>query len=392
MDAIDTLLTRGVEKIYPSKEKLEKVLRSGKKLRLYQGFDPTGRELHIGHMLGFRKLRQWQDLGHHVIFLIGDFTATIGDPSGKSESRKILTREEVEKNAENYKIQAGRILNFEGQNPVEIKYNSQWLGELTTQDFLQLIHYFSAQQIIKRDLFQKRLKSGQDLFLNEFFYPVLQAYDSVVMNVDVEVGGNDQLFNMLAGRDLMHKMKRKNKFVMTTPLLVDSAGKKIGKTEGNVIALTTPPNDLFGMIMSLSDDVIVKGLEYLTDVPEPELKQITLDLARNTNPMVYKKRLAFEIVKQLNSHSDAQDAQTFFENIHQKKSLVGDIPLLSIKPHDKLIDIIVNSLSVSKNEAKRLLKEKAVDTNGSTITDPNTRLTKGDILKIGKHHTFRIDS
>ncbi len=390
MDAIDTLLTRGVEAVYPSHQELETVLRSGRKLRVYQGFDPTGKQLHIGHLLGLRKLRQWHELGHKVIFLIGDFTATIGDPSGKSQSRKQLLKEDVIKNAKDYKIQAARILNFKGPNPVEIKYNSQWLEKLTTHNLLQLIHNFSAQQIIKRDLFQKRLKSGQDLFLNEFFYPVLQAYDCVFMDIDVEVGGNDQLFNMLAGRDLMHKIKKKNKFVITTPLLTDSKGQKIGKTEGNVIALTTPPNDLFGMIMSLSDDVIVKGLEYLTDYPMDKITDIAEKIKSGTNPMPFKKLLSSLVVSQLNSKSVGEAAQTYFENLHQKKSPDVSVPILKIENGTLLTDAITAFMQISRSEVKRLFSQQGIDINGKTITTVNTNVKKGDIIKVGKHHTFKI--
>src|SRR3990167_9158818 len=261
MDKVGELLTRGVNQIIPSKDELEDVLRSSKKLRVYQGFDPSTAQLHIGHMIGLRKLRQWQELGHEVIFLIGDFTGRIGDPTGRSETRPILSKETVEKNAKTYKEQAGKILQFSGNNPVTIKFNSEWLDKLSAAKILNLYSQVTYQQIIKRGMFKKRLEKNEDISFNEIAYPILQGYDSVAMDIDVEVGGRDQLFNMMIGRDLMHKMKHKNKFVMTTQLLVDSQGNKIGKTEGNAIALTDTPQKIFGAIMNVPDDVIVKGLE-----------------------------------------------------------------------------------------------------------------------------------
>ncbi|MBI3283076.1 tyrosine--tRNA ligase, partial [Candidatus Curtissbacteria bacterium] len=213
MDKIDELLTRGVDQVIPSKEELGKVLRSGKKLRVYQGFDPSTPQLHIGHMIGLRKLKQWQNLGHEVIFLIGDFTGRIGDPTGKTKTRPLLSKETVEKNAKTYKEQAGKILRFEGKNPVIVKFNSQWLEKLSMPEVFNLAAQVTYQQVLKRDLIQDRLQREGDISINEIMYPIMQGYDSVAMDVDVEIGGTDQLFNMMMGRHLMHKMKRKNKFV-----------------------------------------------------------------------------------------------------------------------------------------------------------------------------------
>ncbi|MEI8174742.1 MAG: tyrosine--tRNA ligase, partial [bacterium] len=267
-DKIEELLTRGVDRIYPSKEMLEEALRSGKKLRLYQGFDPTGDKLHIGHMVGFRKHRQWQDLGHEVIFLIGDGTGQAGDPTGKKKTReKFFTQEELRANAKNYLTQASKVVRFDGPNPIKILYNGDWLNKLNLVDILNIAQNFSVQQLIERDMYQERLKSGESINLREFLYPLLQGYDSVAMDVDLELGGSDQTFNMLVGRTLMRVMKNKEKFVMTTPLLTDSKGIKIGKSEGNVIGLIDEPNDLFGKIMSLGDDAIISLFTLLTDVP-----------------------------------------------------------------------------------------------------------------------------
>ncbi|MBI2420899.1 MAG: tyrosine--tRNA ligase [Candidatus Levybacteria bacterium] len=391
MDKIEELLTRGVDKIYPSKDELEKVLRSGKKLKLYQGFDPTGTKLHIGHMVGFRKLRQWQDLGHHVIFLIGDGTGQAGDPSGKTTARdKFLTREELRDNAVDYVKQAGKIVNFDGENPVEILFNGDWLNDLDLVDILEIAGHFTWQQLSERDLFQERIKNHQPINLREFLYPLLQAYDSVAMDVDLELGGSDQTFNMLSGRNLMKSMKNKDKFVMTTPLLEDSEGRKIGKTEGNVIALTDSPETLYRKIMALGDEIIVKGLEYLTGISMTEISEIKKKIKNEENPIQFKKRLAFEVTKQLNSDADAKRAEEEFERVVQNKEVPADALTLKINIKQPIITVesvlVDNNLASSKSEAKRLIEQGGVSLDNERITDPNIEIkpSNNSILKVGK--------
>lgn len=396
MDKIEELLTRGVEKIYPSKIELEKILRSGKKLKLYQGFDPTGTQLHIGHMVGFRKLRQWQDLGHEVIFLIGDGTGQAGDPSGKLTARdKFLTGEELRDNAKEYVMQASKIVRFEGNNAVKILYNSEWLNKLSLVEILDIISHFSLQQLSERDLFQERIKRGESVNLREFIYPLLQGYDSVAMEVDLELGGSDQTFNMLVGRQLVKDYLIKEKFVMTTPLLTDSTGKKIGKTEGNVIALTDTPEDLFGKIMALGDDVIVKAIEYLTDISTLEIRNIDNSLKNGMNPIQFKKLLAFEIVKQLNTEEEANKAQEYFEKTIQQKELPDEIPVYMYTGHNEIeiTDLLMLvRFSSSKAEVKRLIEQGGVEIDGERITDPNkTVLVKNDmIIRVGKRRIIKI--
>jgi len=395
MDPIEELLTRAVERIYPSKEALENVLRSGRKLRLYQGFDPTGTNLHIGHMIGLRKLRQWQDLGHHVIFLIGDGTGQAGDPSGKTKSReKFLSREELRKNATDYVKQAASIMNFEGENPVEILYNGDWLNELTLVAILNLLHHFSLQQLAERDLFQERMKRGEEVNMREFFYPLLQGYDSVAMKVDLELGGSDQTFNMLCGRKLVKDMLHKEKFVMTTPLLTDSQGRKIGKTEGNVIALTDNPKDLYAKIMALPDDVIGKAFEYLTTTPMPEVKKIQKALIQGENPMQYKKRLAYDIVTELYSVENAHVAQDHFEKTVQKKELPEEVPTFTWKGEGSVIDFLVTSeLAGSRADAKRLIEQGGVTVDGNPLEQPGHEtfaLEDGQIVGVGKRKFVRV--
>ncbi len=387
MDKTEELLTRGVDKIYPSKEELEKVLRSGKKLKLYQGFDPTGTKLHIGHMVGLRKLSQWQALGHHVIFLIGDGTGLAGDPSGKVKARdRFMTRDELRQNAREYVMQANKIVKFDGDNPVEILYNGDWLTELKLSDVLNIAQQFSLQQLAERDLFQERMKKGEPVNLREFLYPLLQAYDSVAMRVDLELGGNDQTFNMLAGRSLMKSMLNKDKFVMTTPLLADATGRKIGKSEGNEIAITDPPSDLYGKIMSLGDEVILKGFECLTDVSMEEIQRIDTSLQSGENPIMYKKQLAYEIVKQLNSEGDAKKAQEEFERTVQNKELPKEEKIFEVEVEDRftILDVLLSEKLVSsKSEAKRLIDQGGVTLNENKVTDLNLKLDNG-VLRVGK--------
>lgn len=393
MDKIEELLTRGVDKIYPSREELEKLLRSGKKIKLYQGFDPTGPQLHIGHAVALRKLRQFQDLGHHVIFLIGDFTGMVGDPSGKSSERKVLTKEEVLANAKTYKEQASKLLRFDGENPVEIKYNSEWLAKMSAIELLQLAHHLTAAQVMERDMFQKRIKQGQDVFMNEFLYPFMQGYDSVAMNVDLEIGGTDQTFNMLMGRKLMRNILHKEKFVMTVPLLTDANGVKIGKTENNVIGIADPPNEFYAKIMALGDDAIIPCFTLLTDLPMDIINSMKQDMQNQTaNPMVFKKRLAYELTKQFNDEKSAQEAQQEFEKVHQQNK-TSDVSAVEVKAKNgnTIVDVLVGGNIVSsKSEAKRLIEQKAIDKNDTPVLTVSDTVHVGDIIKVGKKKFIKL--
>jgi tyrosyl-tRNA synthetase len=397
MDEIETLLTRGVDKIYPSTEQLKEVLQSGKKLTLYEGFDPTGVQMHIGHMIGLRKLAQWQKLGHKVIFLIGDGTGQAGDPSGKTRTRETyLSNEQLRQNARDYVMQAGKIVNFEGDNPIEIRYNGDWLNKMTLADVLSVAEHFTLQQMIERDLYQERLRHNEPLNLREFMYPLLQAYDSVAMEVDLEIGGSDQTFNMLCGRQLVKDYLSKDKYVMTTPLLTDSSGRKIGKTEGNVIALNDNPTDLFAKILGLGDDVITKGMEYLTDIPMSEIAEIERSISSGENPMQFKKKLAFEIVKQLSSSFDAEEAQRAFEQVVQKGELPTEIVEVKLQDDDDEFlteDLLVElNLASSKSEAKRLFEQGGVELDGERILNPteNKIINNGSILRVGKRKIVKL--
>ncbi len=378
---VETLLSRGVDRIYPSKEVLEETLKSGKKLKLYQGFDPTGDKLHLGHMVGLRKLADWQAAGHHVIFLIGDGTGQAGDPSGKTKSRDtFFTTEELRKNATDYVKQAEKIVRFTGENPVEIRFNGDWLNKLGLSDILNIAGNFSLQQLVERDLFQERMKRGESLSMREALYPFLQAYDSVALEVDLEVGGSDQMFNMMFGRTLSKNMLGKDKFVMTTPLLADSSGKKIGKTEGNAIALNDDPNDLFGKIMSLPDEVIVKCFECLTRVPMDRVKEIEAGIVSGDNPMTYKKELASRIIADLNDSEAAGKAQENFEKAFAKGGVPEDIKTVRVAADKLLVDILVEEgIVASKSEYTRLEKDGAI------------KEIEAGVYRIGKHRFIKIE-
>ncbi len=391
--AIFELLNRGVDRVYPTKEALEQILRSGKKIKLYQGFDPTGDKLHLGHMVGLRKLAQWQALGHHVIFLIGDGTGQAGDPTGKMKTReKFFTQDELRKNATDYIKQASKIVRFDGNNPVEIRFNGDWLNKLSIPEFLEIAGYFSWQQLGERDLFQERIKKGETLNFREALYPLLQAYDSVAMDVDLELGGSDQTFNMLCGRTLMKSMKGKDKFVMTTPLIADKSGKKIGKSEGNAIALNDKPEDLFGKIMAFPDEVIVQCLECLTPTPMEEIKTISEGMETGVNPIIYKKRLAFEIVKELNDATSAQRAQDIFESTFSKGGVPDDVLEISVAHGTLLVDVLLSEKIVeSKTEFRRLVGEGAITfmETEEKISDTTIDATHG-VYKIGKRRFIKI--
>jgi len=389
MDEIENLLTRGVEKVYPSKEELEKVLRSGKKLRLYQGFDPSMPSLHLGNFVGLMKLRQFQKLGHEVIFLVGDFTGMIGDPTDKIATRRTLTREESLKNSENWKEQAGRVLDFTGSNPVKLMFNSSWNDKITFKDLIEITANFTVQQMIERDMFQERIKQDKPIHLHEFLYPVAQAIDCVEMDVDLELGGNDQTFNMLAGRQLMKALKNKEKFVMTTKLLVDAQGQKVGKTTGNALFLDSTPEKFYGGIMSFPDEVIGLSFELLTEVPLEGLEEKI-----KTDPMAEKKRLAFEIVKLLWGENSAQKAQEEFENVFQKREIPTEIPEVEVGSEKMEAGKLLceTGLMTSMSEAKRLIEQGSVEVNGERISSRISLLTLKDgmIIKIGKTKFVRV--
>ena len=376
--SIDEVLTRGVAQVLPSKDGLKKLMQE-RKITLYQGFDPSMPSLHLGNLAGLMKLRQFQKLGHKVIFLIGDFTGMIGDPDKKS-TRVQLTREETLKNSEKWSGQVSKILDLTGNNPIEIKFNSEWNDIITYKELIDITSKFTVQQMLERDLFQNRLKENIPIHLHEFLYPVTQAIDSIKMipgGVDLEIGGNDQLFNILAGRELMKATHNKEKYILTTKLLVDKNGEKIGKTTGNALFLDSAPSEFFGGIMSFPDEVTFTGFELLT---ETELSGLEEKI--KSDPMGEKKHLAREIVKLVWGESEAINAEENFTKTFQERK-----PDFDIKVHggENLADTIAPYTAMkSVSDAKRYINQNSVDVNGVTTKDTTYKVKMGDKIKVGE--------
>lgn len=378
---IEEALTRGVENVYPSKEEVKKVLLSGKILSIYNGIDPTGPTLHIGHGATLLKLKEFQDLGHKIILLIGDFTGRIGDPTDKTATRKQLSVKQIKENLKLYTKQAGRILDM---GKVQVKFNSKWLSKLSFEEGMEIASEFTLQQMIERDMFEKRLKEGQPIHLHEFFYPLMQGYDSVAMNVDMEIGGNDQTFNMLVGRTMM-KNRGKEKYVLTTKLLTDPTGKKMGKSEGNMVTLEDSADNMFGKIMSWPDTLMPLAFEICTRVPMSEINM-------NQNPRDLKIKLAFEIVKIYHGEKKAKEAEENFENTFAKGGIPEDVLEVVVKDDAKLVDVLLSEKIVSsKTEFRRLIGEGAItdmDKN-EKVKDTEAKASK-TVYKIGKHRFIKI--
>lgn len=379
---IEEVLTRGVQQVLPDKKGLA-LLMAKRKIKLYQGFDPSAPSLHLGNFVGLMKLRQFQKLGHEVIFLVGDFTGMIGDPTDKLATRKKLTREQVLENAKAWKEQAAKVLNFGGDNPAKIVFNSEWNDKLSFADIIDLASKATYAQIIERDMFQQRIKEDKDIWLHEFLYPLIQGNDSVVMDVDLEIGGNDQMFNMMVGRKLMRTIKNKEKFVLTTKLLVDKEGKKVGKTTGNALFLDSKPEDFYAGIMSFPDEVLLLSFELLTEIPLEGL-----DEKIKSDPMGEKKHLAFEIVKLLWGEENAKSSEKSFETTFQEKAPTFDIKVSLEGSLAKTIIPFTTRQSMSS--AKELIKQNAVDVNGKVVNDPNFELKIGDEIKVGGRTFLKV--
>lgn len=393
---IEEILERGVEKIYPNSSELQKKLESGKILRIYCGFDPSASSLHVGNAIALVKLAQFQRLGHKIIFLIGGFTGMIGDPTDKQAARKQLSREEVLANAENFKKQASAYLQFEGDNAAEVRYNNEWHDKLSFVELIGLSSHFTVQQMIARDMFQKRLEEEKPIFLHEFLYPLAQAYDSVMLDVDVEVGGNDQMFNMMCGRDLMRSMKNKEKSVLTMKLITDNDGKKMGKSEGNVVMLDSDASAMYGRVMSWPDSALAAGFELCTLLPRAEAE--TLAKAATDNPRDLKMRLAFEITKINHGDKAAQAAQETFIKTVQNKEIPDEIEIKSLAAGKyKIIDLLsALNLSASRGEARRLVEQGGIKIGYAetmkTITDSQAEVevVSNLIIQRGKRQFIKI--
>ncbi len=382
----DQLLSRRVAKILPSKKEFVELLKAKKKIRLYQGFDPTGGRLHLGHTIGIRKLMDFARAGHEVIILFGTGTVLVGDPSERDTGRKLITQEEINQNIKGWKDQIGPLVDF---NLVTIKQNGDWLIPLTLKDIVHLASNISAVQLFKRKSFTRRIARGDTVWYHETMYPLLQGYDSVVLDVDLEIGGTDQEFNMLVGRELQKKINNHNKFVLTVPMILGTDGKQMSKTSGNCVWLDDSAEDMFGKIMSIPDEQIPSYWELLTDLP---LKPAS-DLLKN--PLETKKELAFDIARQFHGEIKAKQAQLQFETVIQQKELPDNIPTIRLSsPKLSIIEVLKQAkLNVSNSKIKQVIKQGGVTFNNKRITDPNQIITptKGDIIKFGKRTFRKID-
>ncbi len=385
---INYLLKRGVSEII-SEAELRQLLASGKKLRLKEGFDPSSTDIHLGHMVGLRKLRQFQEMGHQVVLIVGDWTAQIGDPSGASATRRMLTAEEVKANAETYMNQFFKIVDIK---KTEVRWQSEWFGKFTLADVLRLTSRFTVAQMLQREDFNNRFNAGKPLAVTELLYPMLQGYDSVVVQADVEFGGQDQKFNLLVGRELQQMMGQKPQQLFMTGLLIGLDGvQKMSKSLGNYIGVDEPPNEIYGKVMSLADNMIIQYFDLLTDVPDAEIKEFQSQLGGGANPMELKKRLARELVTQLHGAAAATESDAHFTRVFQKKELPDEVAEYPMTAGEDLRDILVKAgLVKSKSEANRLIQQGALSINGNKISTATEPLQDGNIIKVGKHRFIKV--
>ena len=405
-EAIDSITRRGVKEII-SHQEFVRLLETGSPLRLKMGFDPSRPDIHLGHVVGLRKLRQLQELGHQVILIVGDWTAQIGDPSGQSATRPQLTHEEVIANAESYLRQFFKVVD---EDKTQVMWQSEWFGKFTLADVISLTSRFTVAQFLERDDFAKRFQEHRPIAITELLYPLLQAYDSVAIESDVEFGGTDQMFNLLVGRQLQEMMGQKPQQCFLMPILPGTDGvQKMSKSLGNYVAVEEPPNDMYGKLMSLPDGLIVPYFEYLTDLPDAEIAELGNDLAADkVNPIEPKKRLAWDITSQFHDPSAADGAQLNFERVIQRRSLPDDIP--DFTPSEpgyfrdagkRLSNLMVDAgLAASAAEAKRLINQGAVSLIPEGSGEPRTldrdhplsdldRKCR-DVLKVGRRRFVRL--
>jgi len=389
---IKETLTRGVAEILPSRSGLEKLITK-RKIRLYLGIDPTGFELHLGHSVVLRKLNQFAQLGHQVILLIGNGTVKIGDPTGRDESRPMLTDKEIEANFKTWKKQASKVLDF---SKIEIRRNGDWLDKLTMVDVIKLTAKTTVQQLIERDMFQERIKKGHPIHGHEILYPLLQGYDSVAMDVDLEIGGTDQTFNMMMGRTLQKIYNHKEKWVLTTPLINGTDGRKMSKSYGNYVSLTENPLDMYGKLMRITDNLIIEYFLLLTNVHSSEIAKMDKAMRAGENPMIFKKQLAFTITEQYHSTKKAQKAQDHFEKTIQNKEVSSESKtikksILAGKPAFAMVSLVSG---VSNSQARRLIEQSgtALLPSNQKITNSNEVIDLKNIeaIRVGKRKIYKL--
>jgi tyrosyl-tRNA synthetase len=396
-----TILKRGVAEIITEAELL-KLLNSGKILTLKQGFDPSAPDIHLGHVVGLRKLRQFQELGHKVILIVGDWTARIGDPSGQSATRPMLSPNEIESNAQTYMEQFFRVVD---KDKTELRWQSEWFSQFTLDEVIKLTSKFTIAQLLAREDFNKRYGSGNPISLTEMLYPLLQGYDSVAIKADVEFGGIDQKFNCLVGRELQQSTGQPPQQVFLVPLLVGTDGhQKMSKSLNNHIGITEPPREIYGKVMSIPDSLIADYFELVTDVPEQEIAEFKEQLkTRSVNPMNLKKRLAHEIVRQFHGKQAADEAEKHFTQVFQKKEIPKETRTVELRDTIALGDkaeievltditklLLEAGLVKSRTEANRLLAQGAIEVDGEKVNTSLVTLQDGSIIKVGKRRFLRV--
>ncbi len=435
---MDELLSRAVSDVVP-KALAEAKLKSGKPMRLYLGIDPTGAKLHLGHSVPLRKLKAFADAGHHVVFLVGSFTAMIGDPTGRDTMREPLTKEQVRKNFETYREQAGKVLDF---SKIEVRYNHEWLEKLGFADLMGLMGHFTMQQMMQRDMFRERMKwkvvcvhcreltdspvqfqNAEDLqgasidvadircahcgkstpcskdtiipppnpiSPNELLYPLMQGYDSVILDVDCEIGGNDQLFNMLCGRKLQKIYGKRDKFVLTTKLIEGTDGRKMSKTYDNCIWISDTAEEMYGKLLRITDELILTYMECVTEMPLKDIAAAKKEMEQGANPKELKMRLARAVVTLYHGAEAALHAEAAFQTVHKDHGIPEDMPKTKVKKGMTVVDVMVeHELAPSKSEAKRLIEQGGVKLDDAVISDINAAAGEG-ILKVGKRKFLRL--
>jgi len=379
---MDELLTRGVETILPNKQDLADQLEQHP-IKLFMGFDATGPTLHLGHLASLLKLRDFQQAGHQVIVLFGDFTARIGDPTDKLAARQVLTKKQVEENLKDYQRQILLVL---AEDKTIFRRNSEWFDQMSAQELINLSAEFTEREMTERDMFVERKKQGKPVYVNELIYPMLQGYDSVILDIDAEIGGNDQLFNMLVGRDLLKKKKNKEKFILTTKLLIDPTGKKMGKTEGNMATLTDKPEEIFGKVMSWPDTLMPLGFEILTRLPTDIYQE-----ALKGHPKEAKLLLAKEVIKIINDEQTAERALKDFENAFAGGEGEVAAKEIEVEAGINLDQVLIDQqLIKSKAEFRRLVEQGGIDYASQIVTDPKQLINRSGLIRVGKHRFIKI--
>jgi tyrosyl-tRNA synthetase len=390
-EKIEEILTRGVEEIIDY-ENLKKRLLKGERLRIKYGIDPTGEKLHLGHAAVLWKLKDFQDLGHQIVLIIGDYTAQIGDPSDRLEKRPFLSLEQVKENMKTYKKQIGLILDI---SKVEWHRNSEWLAKLTPIQIDKLAELFTVQQLLARRNFRQRLERKEEISLRELHYPLYQGYDSVKVRADLEIGGSDQLFNLLAGRKIQEAFGQKPQDILTLKMLEGLDGEKMSKTRGNIVNFIDPPEEIYGKIMSLHDDLIIKYFELCTRLPLKEISNLKSELKKGKNPRDIKAKLAFEIVKLYYGQEKAKKAEEEFNRVFKEKKLPSKIISFKVKAQEyDPLELLVNlKLAKSKSEARRLIEQRGVKIDGKTIENwrEKIKIFKETIIRVGPRRFVKLD-